>query len=101
MARRLDLHTTLVGILGSSHVYFQAPPDNEMQYPCIVYRRDNESKQFAGNKPYRLMDRYMVTVIDRDPDNVTRSKVAEMPMSTFNRFYVANNLNHDVFNVYF
>jgi len=40
-------------------------------------------------------------IIDQDPDSDIPSKVAEMPMSLFNRFYTADNLNHDVYNVYF
>jgi len=43
----------------------------------------------------------MVTVIDQDPDSEIPDKVAEMPMSLFNRFYTADNLNHDVYNVFF
>ncbi len=99
--RRLDFHSTLVEILGSSHVYYQAPPNNDMQYPCIVYKRDNARTIFAGNAPYRVTDRYQVTVISDDPDNEIRKKVANLPMSTFNRNFPANNLHHDVYNVYF
>lgn len=99
--RREDFHTTLVGILGSAHVYFQAPPNNDMQYPCIVYERDAARTDFAGNKPYRFTKRYQVTIISGDPDNDILPKVAALPMSTYNRHFEANNLHHDVFNVYF
>jgi hypothetical protein len=43
----------------------------------------------------------MITVIDPDPDSEIPSKVAALPMSLFNRFYTADDLNHDVYNVYF
>jgi len=72
-----------------------------MKYPCIVYNRDFADTQFAGNNPYNYVKRYQVTVIDRDPDSVIPDKVAALPMCLFNRFFVANNLNHDVFNLYF
>jgi len=72
-----------------------------MLYPCIVYNRDAAVTQFAGNDPYRYTKRYMVTIIDRNPDSEIPDKVAALPMTTFNRFFTADNLNHDVFNIYF
>jgi hypothetical protein len=72
-----------------------------MKYPCIVYKRDNAETLFAGNAPYRFTQRYMVTLICSTPDSDTLQKIASLPMCTFNRFYTANNLNHDVFNLYY
>lgn len=99
MAPRLQLHQLLETF--TEHVYFQPPTNIILQYPCIVYRRDFADTQFADDKPYRHLLRYAITVIDRDPDSVIPSKVAAMPMSLFNRFYTVDNLNHDVYNVYF
>ena len=65
MASRLDLQTILESLLGSQNVYFQPPSDLQMTYPCIVYKRDNASTEFAGNKPYRYEKRYQVTFIVR------------------------------------
>jgi hypothetical protein len=101
MAPRLDLQTILEGLLGSPNVYFQPPASLVMQYPCIVYQRDNANTEFADNDPYRFVQRYQVTVIDRNPDNSTIGKVAALPMCLFNRYFAANNLNHDVFVLYF
>jgi hypothetical protein len=42
-----------------------------------------------------------VTLIDRDPDNPAIEKIAALPMTTFNRFFKAESLNHDVFTLYF
>jgi hypothetical protein len=72
-----------------------------MQYPAIVYERDRASTDFADDNPYRITKRYQVTVIDRNPDSVIPDKVAALPMCVLNRHYVASNLNHDVFNLYF
>jgi hypothetical protein len=99
--RRLQLQQVLETLLGSQNVYFQPPANVQMQYPAIVYRRDDMDTQFAGNAPYRLTVRYQVTVIAQDPDNDIRGKVAKLPMCTFNRAYPADNLNHDVFDLYF
>ena len=101
MAPRTDLQTFLETLLGSENVYFQPPANVQMVYPCIVYKKDDIDTEFADNHPYRLTQRYMVTVIDRNPDSAFPSQIAELPLCRFNRSYVANNLNHDVFILYF
>lgn len=101
MGQRLDLQTLLEGLLGSRFVYFQPPANVQMQYPCIVYEKDDIDTRFADNKPYRFSKRYQVTVIDRNPDSDIPDKVAALPMTAFSRWFAADNLNHDVFNVYF
>jgi hypothetical protein len=101
MGLRLDLQSILVDILGTNHVYFQPPPSIQMSYPCIVYKRDDESTDFADNKPYSMRRRYQVTVIDRDPDTEITKKVAELPSCVYDRFYAADNLNHDVYKIFF
>jgi hypothetical protein len=99
MAPRLELQTLLEGL--TEHVYFQPPENIQMQYPCIVYHRDFAETEFADNGPYRFELRYMVTVIDRDPDSEIPRKVAMLPMCTFNRFFAADSLNHDVYTLFF
>ena len=101
MGQRLQLHSLLEESLGSSHVYFQPPANVQMQYPCIIYKRDTATTRFAGNNPYRYTKRYQVTVVDMDPDSEIPDKVAALPMCAHNRFFTADNLNHDVFNIYF
>lgn len=72
-----------------------------MQYPCIVYQRYAGVSAFADNSPYRSTVRYQVTVIDPDPDSVIPRNVAALPMCARNRFFIADDLNHDVFNLYY
>lgn len=101
MAPRLELQELLIEILGSDHVYFQPPPTVKMQYPCIVYKRDFQLTEFADDKPYSVRKRYQVTVIDRDSDSGIPDKVSQLPLCAYDRFYTAENLNHDVFNLFF
>lgn len=101
MARRAELQALLVGALGSQNVYFQPPTNVQMQYPCIVYQRDSARTEFAGNKPYNYTQRYQVTLIAREPDSDILARIAELPMCSYNRFFVSDNLNHDVFELYF
>lgn len=101
MSDRLDLQALLVETLGSNHVYFQPPEDLKIQYPCIVYRRDRANSTHADNELYRFVQRYTVTVIDANPDSDLHLKVAKLPMCSYNRFYTADKLNHDVYNLFF
>lgn len=101
MAIRLDLQRLLIELLRSENVYFQPPPNVKMEYPCIVYKRDNRDTDFANNKPYRHKTRYQLTVIDPDPDSDIHERVAALPLCSYERFFVADGLNHDVYNLYF
>ena len=99
MAQRLQLHQLLETFV--DNVYFQPPTNVSLVYPCIIYKRDFADSKFADDIVYNHKLRYAIMVIDRDPDSQIPSKVAAMRMSLFNRFYTVDNLNHDVFNVYF
>lgn len=101
MDQRLKLHELLVSILGSSNVYFQPPQSIKLVYPCIVYNLDDLQLRHANNKAYSIRDRYLITHISRDPDDQTPDKIARLPLASFSRAFVADNLNHQVFNLYF
>jgi hypothetical protein len=98
---RLDLQDLLIEILESNHVYFQPPSNVEMKYPCIVYQREKIVPAWAQNKPYKLDNRYQVTVIDRDPDSNIPNKIAALPKCAHDRFFIADNLNHNAFTLFF
>lgn len=101
MGDRLKLQALLEQIPGVAKAYFQPPNNLQMVYPCIVYERDYVDTKFANNSPYRHAKRYTVTVIDRNPDSEIPDKVAAQPTSRFNRRFTADNLHHDVYNLYF
>lgn len=102
MASRLALQALLEGLLERPEsVYFQPPPTVQMVYPAIVYRRDSANSQFADDIPYLHEKRYQITVIDRNPDSTIPEAVARLPKCLFSRHFTADNLNHDVYNIYF
>lgn len=101
MAQRSELQALLIEILGSKNVYFQPPANVSMRYPCIIYRRDGIGSRYADNKPYSHKTRYQVTVVDADPDSEIPDKVFSLPLCSHDRSYTADNLNHDVFNLFF
>lgn len=99
MGQRADLQALLETI--TPHVYFQPRTNVTLEYPCIKYERDNETAQYADNKLYHHRKRYLVTVIDADPDSTLPDEVRALPYCSFDRHYVGDGLNHDVFNLYF
>ena len=101
MGKRIDLQSVLEELLGSENVYFQPPESKKISYPCIIYSRNDVKTQFANDKPYNYQTQYNLIVIDKDPDSVILDKVVKLPMCVFDRHYVADNLNHDVFNLYY
>lgn len=72
-----------------------------MQYPCIVYNRSDRVTNHANNKPYKDVKGYEVTVIDEDPDSSLPDLVAALPLCSYLRFFAADKLNHDVFELFF
>ena len=101
MAPRFQLHQLLEDTLGTENVYFQPPANVMMKYPCIVYHRDSADVQHADNYPYNYTKRYRITVIDQNPDSPFPDKVGLLPLCTFDRFFTADNLNHDVYTLFF
>lgn len=101
MGNRQDLHDILLSLLGSSNVYFQPPPSYKLLYPCIVYNRSKIYTKFANNDPYSHAKQYVLTVIDKDPDSELPDKVAKLHACRFNRHFVSDGLNHDVFEILF
>lgn len=101
MSDRLGLSTVLRGILGTNNVYYQPPDSVIMKYPAIVYSRDQIKRTDGDNLAYLLNTSYTVTVIDKNPDSSLVQKLAELPKCRFERHFVADNLNHDVFVIYY
>ena len=97
----LDLGAKFREILGSGNVYFQPPASVKMQYPAIVYSRSNIDNAHADNSVYKQEYAYEITVIDRNPDSEIVKKVSRLPRCRFNRHYPSDNLNHDVFTIYY
>ena len=101
-SKRLTLNQNLIDLLGSENVYFQPPESVRLKYPCIIYSRQTGDSEYADNMNYKFFYRYQVIYIDRNPDNDFVEKMLKrFPMCIYDNHYVADNLNHEVFNLYF
>ena len=101
MLRRLLLQATLENILGSRNVYFQPPASVSMDYPAIVYSLNGIENKHASNGVYVQGISYEVIVVDEDPDNEISKVVSKLPMCKYNRSYRSDNLNHDVYTLFY
>lgn len=103
---RLVLDEILAGILnmtasdGDRHTYFNPPPSVQMKFPAIRYSLKKFNTQFANNGIYRNTPSYEVTLIDTNPDSEYVNKILRIPYCRFDRFYVAENLNHWTFTIH-
>lgn len=101
-ARRLELHNKFIEILGSRNVYFQAPPNKNIKYPCIIYHTSIGRSFRADNINYLFTDSYDVTVMDTDPDSQLPDKVLKaFPMIRKEKPYPVDGVYHSPFVLYY
>lgn len=98
---RLSLHTQLIAVLGSTNVYFQPPASLVLKYPCIIYKLDDVQGVHANGKRYLGTKRYLITVVDKNPDTLIYDKVLELPYCAFETYFVADNLNHYICSLHY
>lgn len=101
MASRLDLQSKLEALLGNRNVYYQPPASLKMKYPAIRYDKSNISSRYANNAKYSNFTQYELIVIDNHPDNEVINKILELPLTSYERHYTADNLHHDVITIYY
>lgn len=106
MAKRTDLHELLSEIVnmpepdGDTHVYYNSTENIRMKFPAIKYSRKKINNTYADDLVYKQKRAYTVIVIDYAADSPIVDSVSNLPECTHERFYKANNLNHDVFTIY-
>lgn len=101
MGNRMKLQELFRSIIGSREVYYQAPENTKMQYPAIVYHRKDMHVNHADNRLYSCTTVYEVVLITENPDSEIIQRIAELPYCSYDRHYVVDNLNHEVFTLYF
>ncbi len=100
MNNRLQLQEKLEAILDSRHVYYQPPESVKLEYPAIVYFKENINNTHAGDQVYKQNDIYKITVISKTPDIQAVREVSRLQTCRHDRHFVSDNLYHDVFSIY-
>ena len=101
MASRIDLQSLLERLLGSRNVYYQPPESVKMEYDAIRYSKQRFETKHANDAKYSKMNCYEIIVIARKPDHPVIDKLLDLPYCSYDRYYVSDNLNHDVLTLYF
>lgn len=102
MNNRLSLHEKLKTLIGNTNVYFQPPASVNISYPCVIYNIGNGETTFADDRLYKYNHRYELMFIYKKPNiDIIEEVMNALPMCKINRVYVADNLNHYVFSVYY
>lgn len=99
--RRLELHNVLLSIMTNGNVYHQPPENFKLKYPCIIYERSRDYTFHGDNIPYNRRLRYTITLIDKDSVSQFLEPIMNLPMCAFDRHFANDNLNHDVFTLYY
>ena len=102
MADRANLHEELCVILGSRNVYFNPPESVRMSYDAIRYKLSGKDIKRANNKAYRITNEYEGVVITQNPDTTIPDEIlSHFEMCSFGSPYIADNLNHYPFTIYY
>ena len=102
MAERLTLHEELCSLLGSRNVYFNTPESVKMHYDAIRYELAGKDIKRANNRLYFTTNQYDGVVITKNPDTTIPDKIlSHFEMCSFGRPYIADNLNHYPFTLYY
>lgn len=99
MKPRIDLHKLLKTYC--DNVYYQPPESTKLKYPCIIYSRESIDTQKADNKSYLVDCAYSMRYITKDPDDPVPFELVLLPFCRHSRHYVADNLHHDSFTIYY
>ena len=81
--------------------WFKRPPDNQMAYPCFVYRLSSPDVKRADNKVYAYTPSYNVVYISQSPsETIVRQMLERFEHCSFDREYQADGLYHYSFVLY-
>ncbi len=100
MGSREDLHNQLLTFI--PNVYFIEPPSNQMQYPCIVYRRNGKTKLHGNNGIYYKMQGWSLTLIEYDEDSPIADDIeSTLQYCSIDQQYVVDNLPHTTLTLFY
>lgn len=102
MGSRENLQIELEAALGLKNVYFQPPESIKIRYPAIIYSLGGIHVRKADNMNYINGKNYTINLIHTDPDNeIMDVLMNKFEYISFDRFYVADNLYHYIFEIYY
>ena len=95
------MQTTLEEMLGNENVYYNPPENIKLKYDCIVYSKKEIRTRRANDSVYSKDNCYEGIVIALEPDPEVLDKLLELPYFSLGQFYIASNLYHYPFTIYY
>ena len=100
MGTRLDLHNELLEF--APNAYYQPPSSIRMKYPCFVYHLSAIPAEYADNIRYKSYMKYLITYICEKPEDARITEIVDhFRYCRFDRHYVADNLHHYAFELFY
>lgn len=100
MKTKDEIGDLLEEVLGSKRVYFQAPPNTGMKYPCIVYKFTRFNTQYADNKPYVVTGRWDIHHMYKDPSSDLKETFhLDVPFCEFDRRIITDGVYNDYYTI--
>lgn len=101
MSSRIKMGEKLKTVPGVKRVYFRPPPNVKLEYPCIIYNREEMDTESADDRHYLIYDKWAVTAIGfKSDDDIPRWILSNFPKSRHTQSYNSDNLLHDRFRIY-
>ena len=101
MDKRMSLQVELERLAGRN-VYFQPPASVQLVYPCVIYNISAGDTKRADDSVYTYTNRFELIFIYRKPNvEIIEQVLRTFPMCSVSRVYIADNLYHYVFNLYY
>lgn len=85
------------------YCYYDPPASIRMTYPCVIFHLSDQDVIYADNQAYLSRLRWDVTIVDPVSTNgeIYIMEMIQLPMCRFGRHYVADNLHHYTFSLYY
>lgn len=101
MDNRLQLQKELEKIVGKN-VYFQPPASVLLNYPCVIYGLSGVDIKRADDTIYRYTNKFDLLFIYKQSNiEIIGTVLRAFPMCSVSRIYVADNLYHYAFSLYY
>ena len=103
MGRRSDDFIADLESTNTGKVYFQPPSSVQLNYPCWVVERTTAYQPKANDKTYLFRPGYKCMFMNREePDpEILRMIPQRYERCKYQNHYVADNVHHDVFLIYY
>lgn len=99
MLNRLYLQQELEKLV--EHVYYNPPPNIQMNYPCIVYSKSKLSTVKANDQIYKAWQAYNVTYISKDSDSsIPYDILKHFPYAAYGNELRIDNLYQTTITIY-